>query len=176
MVDAITLTPEAPRRHMPGEPGIWLFIGGDLIVFGLFFIIYTWYRGANADIYVPSQALLNQGYGVLNTLILLTSSWFAASAVRAARKGKAAQAPNLLLATFLCGVGFCLVKVFEYGEKIRAGLTLNTNEFFIFYYMFTGIHLVHVLVGMGLLTFVWAHSRKDKYTPNDIQTDRKSVV
>lgn len=162
--------PGTPNRHLPGEPGIWLFIGGDLVVFGLFFVIYTWSHGVNAEVYVRSQTLLNQGFGALNTVVLLTSSWFAASAVQAARKGNTRQVPYLLAATFLCGLGFCIIKVFEYSEKIRAGLTLNTNEFFIFYYMFTGIHLVHVIVGMGLLLFVWVHSRKEKYAANDIQT------
>ena len=173
MVEAACISPAVPKKHMPGEPGIWVFIGGDLLVFGIFFIVYTYCRGEDADIYVQSQALLNQGFGVLNTVVLLSSSWFAASAVRAARSGNTRNTrlvPYLLVATFLCGLCFCIVKVFEYGEKIRAGITLNSNEFFIFYYMFTGIHLVHVLVGMGLLVFVWVHSRKDNYVANDIQT------
>jgi nitric oxide reductase NorE protein len=170
LLEAAVTTPSVPQRHLPGEVGLWVFIGGDLLVFGIFFIIYTWYHGVNTDIYVQSQELLNQGFGVLNTVVLLSSSWFAASAVQAARKGNTRLVPWLLAATFLCGLCFCMVKVFEYGEKIRAGITLNTNEFFVFYYMFTGIHLVHVLVGMGLLVFVWAHSRKDSYVANDIQT------
>jgi nitric oxide reductase NorE protein len=50
------------------------------------------------------------------------------------------------------------VKVIEYGAKFRAGITLTSNDFFMFYFMLTGIHLLHVLIGMGVLTFLMRHT------------------
>jgi nitric oxide reductase NorE protein len=144
--------------HLPGEEGVWVFIGGDLVVFAIFFLTYTTYRAADMALYLQSQALLNRSLGLLNTFLLLTGSLFVAQALRQARKGAAVTAP-LLLAAIACGGGFCVVKAFEYGAKISAGITLNTNEFFIFYYMFTGIHLVHVLIGLGVLTYLWNRAR-----------------
>lgn len=52
------------------------------------------------------------------------------------------------------------MKFFEYGEKIRAGIGLTTNDFYMYYYMFTGIHLLHVVIGMAVLGFLWHVSRK----------------
>ena len=55
----------------------------------------------------------------------------------------------------LCGFAFIGVKYFEWGEKIRAGLTIETNNFFMYYYLMTGIHLLHVIIGIGVLFFLW---------------------
>lgn len=151
-------TAPQPSRHMPGEEGIWLFILGDMLVFSLFFGTFLYYRGQNVPLFTASQAHLNQAFGALNTFFMLSSSWFVALAVRAARRGMGKVTPVCFLLALLCGCGFGVVKFFEYGEKIRAGITLNTNDFFMYYYMFTGIHFMHVLIGMGVLTFMVRHS------------------
>lgn len=133
---------------------MWVFIFGDLVVFAVFFVTFLVYRMGDPDTFMRSQALLDRGLGLLNTLLLLTSSWFVARAVQDAR-GTGLQTRRLVAAGMACGVGFCGVKVVEYHAKIAAGLTLNTNDFFIFYYMFTGIHLIHVLIGLGVLAFLF---------------------
>ena len=71
------------------------------------------------------------------------------------RKADTELRAKFLIPAFACGAGFVVIKFFEFGEKISAGITLNTNEFFILYSMFTGIHLVHVLIGLGVLIFLW---------------------
>lgn len=139
---------------MPGEPGIWFFISGDLLVFSLFFATILFYRGQNPGLFAESQAQLNQAYGLINTLLMLTSSWGVASAVRAARHGRAGAAYGFLLA-FVCGAAFAVIKVLEYREKILAGITLNSNDFYMLFFMFTGIHFLHVLIGMGVLLYLW---------------------
>ena len=167
-----------PEAHIPGEVGIWVFVLGDMLVFGLFFTVFTYYRGLNTDLYLQSQASLNQNYGALNTLLLLLSSWFVVMAVSDVRnsvnknswvnKDGSAQehpgpqsksAPTLFMLAFLCGLGFGVVKIIEYSEKISAGLTITTNEFFMYYYIFTGLHFLHVLIGMGVLVFLWLKAR-----------------
>ena len=140
--------------HVPGELGVWMFIVGDLIVFSLFFVTFLYYRGLEVDLFTTSQRHLNQTFGAINTFFMLTSSWFVASAVHAARHRLGKVTPICLLLAMACGAGFAIVKVLEYGEKIGAGITLTTNDFFMYYYMFTGIHFVHVLIGMAVLAFL----------------------
>jgi nitric oxide reductase NorE protein len=91
---------------------------------------------------------------------MLTSSLFVALAVPAARGGLPSQAAGWLGAAGVCGAAFVAAKAFEWGGKLRAGITLNSNEFFSFYYMFTGIHLLHVLFGLGVLGYLIARSRR----------------
>ncbi len=142
------------RRQMPGEPGIWMFIFGDMLVFSLFFVTYAFYRAQDVDLFVASQAHLNQRFGVLNTFFMLTSSWFVATAVQSARRNRRGMSAACFASGFACGLGFAVVKLFEYGEKIRAGITPATNDFYMYYYVFTGIHFMHVLIGMGVLAYL----------------------
>lgn len=148
-----------PARHLPGEAGIWLFIFGDMMVFSLFFIVFIYSRGNNIELYNSSQAHLSQFMGAFNTFYMLTSSVFVVSAIRAARKNMGKVTSYLFIGAWLCGFGFVVNKYFEYGEKIRAGITLNSSgDFFMYYYMFTGIHLMHVLIGMGVLAWTARYS------------------
>lgn len=153
---------------MPGEIGIWLFIFGDMMIFSLFFVTFMYYRGHNVELFRDSQTHLNQFFGALNTFFMLTSSWFVAMAVRAARKNKGKVTPFCFLLGLCCGIGFAIVKVFEYSEKIRHGITLNTNDFYMYYYMFTGIHFVHVMIGMGVLIFMARYSWSGEFDAKKI--------
>jgi nitric oxide reductase NorE protein len=141
--------------QVPGEPGIWALIFGDFVVFGFFFVTYSYYRSQNVALYAASQQTMHGVLGLANTLLLLTSSWLVALAVQSARLGSAGRGAWLILCALACGIGFCVIKAFDYGESIQAGIGLTTNEFFTFYFMFTGIHLLHVLIGMGVLLFMY---------------------
>lgn len=149
-----------PARHLPGEEGVWVLILGDLGVFAVFFVTFLVYRAQDVALYAASQAAMQRGFGLLNTGLLLTSSLFVALAVPDARAGHPARAAKLLAAAFACGAAFVVSKAFEWGAKIGAGITLNTNEFYAFYYMFTGIHLLHVLIGLGVLGYLVLRSRR----------------
>ena len=147
-------------RRMPGEEGIWVFVALDLLTFSIFFLTFLYYRGQNVVLFAASQAHLNQALGLVNTLLMLSSSWFVATALQAARRGAGRVTPVCFMLAFLCGAGFGVVKFLEYGAKVRAGITPNTNDFYMYYYMFTGIHFMHVLIGMGVLAglarYSWA--------------------
>ena len=155
-----TLPPRVRAGHVPGEAGVWVLIMGDLFAFSAFFAVFLLHRAQNVALFSVSQATLQRGFGLLNTALLLTSSLFVARGVLAARAGARPPAARLLALALACGGGFVVSKAFEWGAKIAAGITLNTNEFYSFYYMFTGIHLLHVLVGMGVLTYLLARSRR----------------
>lgn len=149
----------ATRRHMPGEHGAWIFIFGDMIIFAIFFVTFIWYRAQSDTLYDRSQLMLDQRFGLLNTVLLLTSSWFVAMAVRAYRHERRDLCLRLIPPAMVLGVGFLVSKVFEWGNKFSQGITILTNEFFMFYFMFTGIHLLHVLIGVGVLTYLFLHIR-----------------
>lgn len=157
-------------RRMPGEEGVWVFILGDMMVFGLFFLTFVTYRDGNVALYAESQKTLNRSFGLINTLLLLCSSWFVALAVRTARMGKGRAASALLATAFVCGIGFGAVKLLEYGEKFAAGITVLTNDFFMFYFMLTGIHFLHLLIGLGVLAWLFAICRKVEIAESDIRT------
>jgi nitric oxide reductase NorE protein len=150
--------------RMPGEGGIWILICGDLLAFSLFFIILLQYREQNLQVFTASAAHLNQAFGALNTVLMLSSSWFVALAIHAARSSQEKRTAACFALALLCGVGFAVVKVLEYREKIRAGITFNTNDFFMYYYVFTGIHFLHVLLGMGVLIALGLYSRSAGFT------------
>ena len=161
--------PEKVEARIPGEEGIWIIIGGDLMIFSLFFCVFLYYRAQELRLFIASQLHLNQTLGFINTLFMLTSSWFVALAVRAARRNLGRTTPMLLALGLFCGIGFVVVKVFEYGEKIRAGITLITNDFYMYYFVFTGIHLLHVLIGMGVLVAMILYTKSGEYTPTKIK-------
>jgi len=146
------LTPETPR--VPGEAGVWIFILGDMVVFSLFFTVFVYYRGHDIELYLQSQATLNQFYGVLNTLFLLTSSWFVVMGVEGLRSKAPKYSPHFFILAMACGIGFSWIKIIEYKEKVSAGITLTTNDFYMYYYIFTGLHFLHVLIGLGVLLFL----------------------
>lgn len=138
------------EKHIPGEAGIWIFVLGDMFVFGLFFVTFAYYRSLDIALFQQSQVKLNLNWGALNTVLLLTSSWFVVVGMSAIRQGIRRMARVCLL----CGLGFGVVKFFEYGEKISHGITLTTNDFFMYYYIFTGIHFLHLLIAMGVLSYM----------------------
>jgi nitric oxide reductase NorE protein len=164
------------RVRVPAEGGIWILICGDLLVFSLFFITLLYYRGQNLEVFSASAAQLNQALGALNTLFMLSSSWFVALAIHAARGNRAKPTAVCFALAVLCGVGFAIVKVLEYGEKIRAGITFNTNDFFMYYYVFTGIHLLHVLLGMGVLVALGLYARSGGFTAGKIRNLESGAI
>ena len=161
---------KAKPKHLPGEEGVWVFIVGDMLIFSLFFLVFLYYRNLDVAGFTAAQSQLNLNYGGINTLLLLTSSWFVALGLKAAREQKTAIASKLFSLALCCGLGFALVKFLEWGEKIRAGYVLTSNDFFMYYYVFTGIHFLHVIIGMGVLLFLIAKARAGQCETADIST------
>jgi nitric oxide reductase NorE protein len=141
-----------PGRHVPGEPGMWVLLFGDMAVFTVLFAVYLHQRGQETELFAQSQGQLNRTFGALNTLVLLFSSLLVVLATRAIRKDDARRyAHRLTLAGIGVGACFVVIKALEYHEKIAAGITPSTNEFFMYYFVLTGLHLAHVIVGLGAL-------------------------
>lgn len=155
----------ARMRHLPGEEGVWVFIFGDMSVFAAFFGAYLHARGKAPALFASAQGALNRNLGALNTVLLLVSSLLVVLAVRAMRSpAQRRSAPWLVAGAMAGGVGFVVVKAFEYHEKFAAGITPATNDFFMYYFVLTGVHLGHLLLGLIVLGVLWKLSRKPVLT------------
>ncbi|HWS63674.1 MAG TPA: cytochrome c oxidase subunit 3 family protein [Steroidobacteraceae bacterium] len=152
-------------RHLPGEPGIWVMICGDMMMFSIMFIVFLFYRRDDLELFQSSQSHLNQSFGLINTFFMLTSSWCVAMAVEAARARRIKSTVVLFRLGFACGLGFAIIKIAEYAQEISAGIVINTNDFYMYYYVFTGIHFLHVLIGMGVLAFMAQYATKGDFAP-----------
>lgn len=139
-------------QSLPGGPDIWVFVLGDMVIFSCYFMAYVFQgRSRYASQFAQGQALLSQPLGIVNTLLLLTSSLFVAQCIHAARAGERSSALRFLELGCACGVGFLALKSIEWQAKLRAGLTIGKSAFFTHYYVMTGVHVLHVLIGLGFL-------------------------
>ncbi|WP_338597071.1 cytochrome c oxidase subunit 3 [Saccharopolyspora sp. SCSIO 74807] len=163
----MTVTEPHKRGRLPGVDGVWVFIGADAVIFALLFFSFMKDRYAEPALFESARRTLNFSLAGADTLLLITSSWLVALAVRAAKLGVSAGTPRLLFGGALTGLLFAISKSVEYGEKFSAGITPATNGFFMWYFALTGIHLLHVLVGTALLGYVWTRTRRAVFLPRD---------
>jgi len=149
------INPERQRApHLPGDIHIWVMVLGDLVIFGAYFLIFMIYRAMEPAEFLAAQQHLGITIGVANTVVLLTSSWFVALGVLAARDGDHARAVRLTYLGGGFGVLFMAIKAYEWATRIARGDTITSNGFFSFYYMLTGVHLFHVALGVLILGVV----------------------
>jgi nitric oxide reductase NorE protein len=154
-----------PTRQLPGVEGVWVFAMADMTVFAVLFGSFIVSRHHNPALFEASRHALNPNFGGVNTLILLTSSWFAALALDAVRKSRFALAQRFIGGAFLCGLAFMVSKGIEYTEKLNAGISVLTNDFFMYYFTLTGIHLSHVVAGNVVLAVLWFKARSQSFDP-----------
>lgn len=153
--------PTGQAVRLPGDSGVWAFIIADMAAFAMFFLIFTVGRMAAPELYEDSRQQLDATIGLLNTLILLTSSYVMIRAVESARIANRIGTIRNLVLTILIGLGFAVTKVLEYKAKGAAGIGLTTNEFFTYYFAFTGIHFLHYVIGIAALLMMLAKARAD---------------
>lgn len=157
-------------NRVPGEIGIWLFVAGDLLVFAVFFIVIALGQVQQPEVFGQARTSLDMWAGVVNTFLLLTGSWFVAVGVDKCRRTGKPVASHYFSLGILCGVAFAANKTFEWGGKISAGFSPATNDFYMYFFIFTGIHLLHVIVGIGVLLLVRSVSQRPALTQRDIRT------
>ncbi|WP_242639162.1 cytochrome c oxidase subunit 3 [Mycolicibacterium sp. S2-37] len=133
---------------------MWVMVIGDLLIFGAYFIIFMVHRALNPDDFLAGQQQLDLTVGAVNTVVLLTSSWFVARGVVAARVGNHTAAVRFTGCGAMCGALFIATKVYEWSATAGDGHSLSETEFFGFYYMLTGVHLFHVALGLLILGIV----------------------
>lgn len=150
----------SPRSHVPGEPGIWVLLFADFSAFSIFFAAFLRARAGQPGIFDSSRTQLHQPIGLTNTIILLTSSLLVAGGVHSYRSGRALVAKRLFAGAISVGSIFVLLKACEYYLEFRSGITLSTNSFYTYFFVLTGIHLLHVIVGLVTLVAVALSSER----------------
>lgn len=141
----------AVHTRVPGEEGIWVFVLGDMLVFSLFFATFMYSRGRNRDLFARGHQELVVAAGAVNTVLLLTSSLLVALAVTRVLTGRHLGVRGLFAGAFACGAGFVVVKALEWGHLFMAGVGVNSGEYFSYFFVLTGVHLLHVLIGLAVL-------------------------
>lgn len=145
--------------ELPGELMMWVLIASEILVFGAALMAFLAVRATDPAGFAASQALLDQTAAAVNTLVLVTSGLCAAAAVHAREAGARAVARRWLFVAGGLGVVFLVIKGFEYASKASLGIGTDTSAFFMFYYLITGFHALHVVAGVVLLAIVaWADS------------------
>jgi len=150
-------------KLLPGDLAIWFFIFMELLVFGIFFIVYAVMRLQNIEMFNYYQLTLNRELGAANTLLLITSSYFVIQAVQAIRLNNIKQCIYWLYAALAGGTGFLILKSIEYADKFSEGINLSTNTFYMFYLSLTLFHFLHVILGMIILFAVAIKAKRGAY-------------
>jgi cytochrome c oxidase subunit 3 len=173
------------QQHHANVLGMWLFLATEVLVFGGLFGAYTVYRLVYPEAWSAGSRALNPWFGGGNTLVLLTSSFTMALGVWCAQTGRSKELTGCLLLTALLGVAFLVSKGFEYHEdyekRLVPGLNFDAAEwasprvqlFFLMYYLMTGLHAIHMIVGLGILLalahYAWrGHYGPEHYAPVEV--------
>jgi len=153
-----------PYDPAAAKMGMWLFLFTEIMLFGALFIAFAMYFTMHTWEFRQGSGHLNPIMGGFNTLVLLTSSLTMALAIAVLQRGKKELCIKLLDATLAFAVVFCIVKAFEWGGKfehhlypgtdLMASLSLGEQTFFSLYFVMTGLHALHVLVGAALILWV----------------------
>ncbi len=155
------------KEPLPGDLAIWFFIMAELLVFGIFFIVYVFVRSNNIELFNTYQLELHRMAGVINTMALITSSYFVAMSVHAIKNNNVRRSGHMLLLALVMGGVFLVVKIWEYSHVFGAGIHLSTNTFYTFYISLTFFHFMHVMMGMVILASLYYFVRQGKYSAED---------
>lgn len=155
--------------------GMWVFLVTEVMFFGGMFMAYILYRNMYPDAWLAGSQELNEVLGGINTLVLICSSLSMAMAVRMAQVGNRKWLINNLVLTMVFGTAFLVVKYFEYAAKFEHHLVPGAHFdptrdpaqqlYFSIYFMMTGIHALHMVVGLGIMgTILWM-AIKNRFSP-----------
>lgn len=156
------------QQRLPGDLAIWVFILAELLVFAVFFGAYVFARAGDVELFSAEQAMLNSNLGALNTVLLVTSSFFVVRAVQLGEAGEGRRAANWLAGAIACGAGFVVVKFSEYVAQFSQGISLSSSTFHMFYISLTFFHFMHVLLGLVILVALWRNARAGLYGPDNM--------
>lgn len=144
--------------------GMWLFLATELLLFGGLFTTYAIYRAKYPEMFFEGHEELSLFLGGLNTIILVFSSFTVAVGVTAIQRNKPRLLSWMLGITILCGLLFGLNKYIEYSHKFHEGIVPGKNIFFSLYFMMTGLHMLHVFIGVGILAFLLIFTLRGRYS------------
>ena len=169
------------QQYQASNMGMWAFIAQEILFFGGLFGGYAVYRNLYTRAFVEGSHHLPIFWGVLNTVVLIGSSLTVAMAVRTAQQGRRKAIFGWIIATMILGIVFLGVKTIEYNDKyhhhlipgtsfmyedpLPAGVTEGQMKiFFSFYFVMTGMHALHMIIGIGLMLWLLPKILRGTYT------------
>jgi cytochrome c oxidase subunit 3 len=170
----------ADHQFFTAKQGMWIFVLQEVLFFSPLFVAYIIFKFRFYDSFHAAAGTLDWQLGAVNTVVLLISSFTMARAVSAAQRGNREQLTENLFWTILCGFGFMIVKYLEYSHKIHDGYlpgSFFTNTallevapqaplFFTMYFAMTGLHGLHVVIGIGILAWLYIRSKRGDFGTN----------
>jgi nitric oxide reductase NorE protein len=157
--------PWGALSDLPGHPMMWVLILTEVVTFGLLLATFAVTGAVRPGVFAAGRAQLDPVLGGVNTIVLITSGWLAALAVEARMIERRRSARLLLAGAAALGCVFIAVKVVEYAAKVQAGIGLETDTFFTLYFLITGFHLLHVVLGIVMIAAVALHD-----SPENLKT------
>lgn len=181
---------DSDQQFESSKLGMWVFLVNEILFFGGLFCAYIIFRAWYPELFTQAALELNKLWGGVNTVVLIGSSLTVAMAIRSAQRNEIKGLRINLLITIALACVFMVIKYFEYEHKLHLGIAPGSfwnptpeiaavldhpkaNIFFSIYYMMTGIHGLHVLVGIGLMIWLYiragkGHFGSEYYTPVEI--------
>ena len=169
---------DAEHQFDSAKQGIWLFMVTEILMFGGLFVGYAIFHNIYPEMFSEGARQLDWRMGFINTLVLIFSSLTMALGIHFLQRGQTKKAVINLALTIVCGAIFMVIKYFEYTHKFHHGFFpgrmlsaehvehANLGMYFGFYYCMTGLHGTHVLIGMGLITWVMIRAMKGEFGPD----------
>ncbi len=167
----------AEQQYDAATTGMWIFLITEIMFFGGLFAGYTIYRNAYPVAWGEASRRLDIVLGTVNTAVLICSSFTMALAVRCAQLGKRKEMPWYLFITIAFGLAFLAIKGVEYYQKFvehlvpgpsfefAAPLAQNAQLYFSFYFAMTGLHALHMVVGVGLVAALLVRNARGEFSP-----------
>ena len=167
----------AEQAFESSKLGLWIFLVTEILLFGGLFVAYTIFRGLYPATFHEASHHLNKVLGSINTVVLICSSLMMALAVDRVRQNDRDKAHQYMLMTLFFAACFMIIKYVEYSHKFHEGLLPGAHFtfagliddpkvplFFSLYFMMTGLHGIHVLVGMGLIMWILVRSNRGDFS------------
>ena len=149
--------------YPPGGILLWGIIYLEIFTFSMALVALVYYSKEDPDLYHSSRMLLDTKLGTLNTFLLLVSGFFMTQTVQQFKKENTKKSSLYLLLTMLVGTLFLIVKGVEYYYKIDGGYTVWFNTFFTFYWLLTAFHVIHVIIGLIILSTIYFSLKNQKF-------------
>ncbi len=167
---------DSRQQAESAQLGMWIFLLTEILLFGGLFCAYSIYRAWNPDMFHNAHKALNLTLGTINTVVLITSSLTMALAIRSMQLNRKNHTVMFLVATLALAGTFLVIKYFEYAHKFELGQLpgkfytykgiegTNPHVFFTVYFAMTGLHGIHVIAGMSVMTWILIRTIKNQFS------------
>ncbi len=161
--NTLPIEEQTKKPYLPGDLAMWFFILAELTVFAIFFIAFAITRQLYPEMFQLGQSYLHPIAGAINTVALITSSFFVALSLNAIKQQKNRPSVMFMIAALIMAMLYIVVKFWEYSQLFELGFGISSNTYFTLYFFITAFHFMHVLLGMVILSFIALKAFKGEY-------------